>query len=93
MNKVKPVADFLQNDRRVTCEEILQASGIPHTSVFRTFSRDLQKRKVCARWITHYLTAEQKQKSLDIAILLKERFDIEGQAFLFRIVPIDETLG
>jgi len=37
------------------------------------------------------LTAEQKQKCLEIATLLKQRFNIEGQAFLYQIVAIDET--
>ena len=37
------------------------------------------------------LTAEQKQKRLIIATLLKERFDVEEQAFLRWIVAIDET--
>ena len=35
-------------------------------------------------------TAEQKQKCLDIATLLKERFDVEDQAFLHRIIANDE---
>jgi len=37
------------------------------------------------------VTAEQKQKRLEIASLLKQRFNNEGQAFLYRIVAIDET--
>jgi hypothetical protein len=37
------------------------------------------------------LTAEQKQKRLEIATLLKQRFTVEGQAFLYRIVTVDET--
>jgi Zn-dependent peptidase ImmA (M78 family) len=37
------------------------------------------------------LAAEQKQKSLEIATLLKQRFNVEDQAFLYRIVTIDET--
>jgi uncharacterized protein YeaC (DUF1315 family) len=37
------------------------------------------------------LTAEQKQKCLEIAALLKQRFNVEGQAFLYQIVAIDET--
>jgi hypothetical protein len=36
------------------------------------------------------LTAEQKQKCLEIATLLKQKFNIEGQAFLYQIVAIDE---
>ena len=59
---VKLVADFLAQDRRATCEEISQAAWISPTSVFRIFTNDLQKRKICARWVPHCLTAEQKQK-------------------------------
>jgi len=36
------------------------------------------------------LTAEQKQKCLDIATLLKQRFNIEGQAFLYQTVTTDK---
>jgi predicted transcriptional regulator len=88
---VKLVADFLGADRRVTCEEISQATGIPPTSVFRILTSDLQKRKNFARRVPHCLTAEEKQKRLDIATLLKQIFDVEGQAFLRRIVAVDET--
>jgi len=35
--------------------------------------------------------AEQKQKRLEIAALLKQRFNVEVQAFLYRTVAIDET--
>jgi hypothetical protein len=88
---VKLVADFLEADCRVTCKEISQATGIPPTSVFYILTSDLQKRKTCGRWVPHCLTAEQKQKCLDIATLLKQRFDVEGQAFLRQIVAVDET--
>jgi hypothetical protein len=37
------------------------------------------------------LTAAEKQKCLDIATLLKQRFDGEDQAFLHWIVAVDET--
>ena len=36
------------------------------------------------------MTAEEKQKCLEIATLLKQRFNVEGQAFLYRIVAIDK---
>ena len=41
---VKLVADFLAEDRRATCEEISQGTGISPTSVFRILTKDLQKR-------------------------------------------------
>jgi len=55
------------------------------------FVKDFQKRKICARWVPHCLTAEQKQKHLEIATLLKQRFNVEGQAFLYRTDTTDET--
>jgi len=88
---VKLVAYFLAQDRRATCEEISRATGILPTSVFRILTNDLQKRKICARWVPHCLAAEQKQKHLEIATLLKQRFNIQGQAFLYQIVTTDET--
>ena len=65
--------------------------GVQATSVFSILTNDLKKREIFARWIPHCLTAEQKQKRLDIATLLKERFYVEDQAFMRRIVAIDET--
>jgi len=85
------MADCLAGDRRATCKEVSQAIGISQTSAFRILTKDLQKRKICARWVPHCLTADQKQKHLETATLLKQRFNIEGQAFLYRIVAIDET--
>jgi AraC-like DNA-binding protein len=88
---VKRVTDFLAENRRATYEEISQATGISSTSVFRILTNYLQKRKFCARWVPYCLTAEQKQKRLEIATLLKQRFNVEGQAFLYQTVTIDET--
>jgi uncharacterized protein YeaC (DUF1315 family) len=55
------------------------------------FDKNLQKRKICIRWAPHCLTAEQKQKCLEIAALLKQRFNVESQALLERNVAIDNT--
>jgi len=88
---VKLVADFLAQDRRATCEEISRATGSSPTSVFRILTNDLQKRKFCAWWVLQCLTAGQKRKRLEIVVLLKQIFNVEGQVFLYRIVATDET--
>ena len=87
---VKLVAYFLVQDRRATCEDVSQATRISPTSVFWVLTKDLQKRKISARWVLHCFTAEQKQKRLEIATLLKQRLNVKGQAFLYRIVANDE---
>jgi hypothetical protein len=71
---VKLVADFPAEDCRATCDEISQGPGISPTSVLRILTKYLQKRKICALWVSHCLTAEQKQKSLETATSLKQRF-------------------
>jgi hypothetical protein len=53
-------------------------------------TKDLEKKK-CARRVSRCLTAEQKQKRLEIATLMKQRFNVEGKVFLYRIVAVDET--
>ncbi|KAK9744610.1 Cytochrome P450 [Popillia japonica] len=86
---VKRVADALEQDRRATCEELSEVTGatceelsevtgIPPASVYRILTNDLKKRKISARWVPHNLTGEQKQKRLDIANLLKQRFGTMG---------------
>jgi histone-lysine N-methyltransferase SETMAR len=80
---VKLVADFRSQDHRATHKKISQATGISPTSIFRILTNDLKKRKICARWVPHCLTVEQKQKCLEIATLLKQRFNIEDQASLY----------
>jgi len=79
---VKLVADFLAQDRRATCKEISQATRISPTSVFRILTNNLQKRKICVQRVSHCLTAEQKQKRLETATLLKQGFNGAGQVFL-----------
>ncbi|PSN42045.1 hypothetical protein C0J52_22059 [Blattella germanica] len=57
---VKLLADAHEIDRRVTCEELSEATGIYPTSVYRILTHDLKKRKKYARWVLHCLTAEPK---------------------------------
>jgi hypothetical protein len=52
------------------------------------FDKKFAKKNLC-QLVPHCLTAEQKEKSLEIATLLKQRFAVESQAFLYGIVAID----
>ncbi|PSN49678.1 hypothetical protein C0J52_22831 [Blattella germanica] len=57
---VKLVTDALEKDRRATCEELSEATGISPTSVYRILTDDLMERKICARWVPHCWTSEPK---------------------------------
>ena len=61
-----------------------------HQHQYSVFWQMIYKKK-SARWFPHCLTAEQKQKRLEIATLLKQWFNIEGQAVLYQTVTTDKT--
>jgi len=46
---------------------------------------DLQKRKISAQWVPNCLTAEQKQKCLEITTLWKQRFNVEVKHFCIEL--------
>ena len=66
-------------------------SGIPKTRVHVILSEMLFKKKVSARWVLHMLSDEQKARRLETCTQLLARYNREGNAFLSRIVAIDET--
>ena len=58
---------LISQDVRYTVEEIAMLSGINSSAVFTILKQQLRLRNVCAIWIPHLLTGEQKQNRLDCA--------------------------
>lgn len=85
------VATIIDEDRRLTLEEIAQEANLSKTSVQRIMKEMLQKRKICARWVPHCLNEEQRARRVEVATQLLNRYEAEGEGFLKRIVAIDET--
>jgi histone-lysine N-methyltransferase SETMAR len=90
-SNVELIEGLLDIDRRWTCEEMAELSGIPSSSIHRILTQDLGLRKVTARWVPHHLTEEHKARRIATARQLLHRFRQEGSAFLERIVTLDET--
>ena len=61
------VLQILEEDRRMTCEEIAHSEGISPTSAYRIVTERLHKRRIAARWVSHDLSEEQKCRRLEIA--------------------------
>jgi histone-lysine N-methyltransferase SETMAR len=55
------VADLIKNYRRLASRMILESLNIPKTIVLRILKEDLGKRKLCARFVPHSLTTEQRE--------------------------------
>jgi hypothetical protein len=58
---IAAVADLFKNDRRLASRVIAESLNIPKTAVLRILKEDLGKRALCARFVPHLLTSEQRE--------------------------------
>jgi hypothetical protein len=58
---IAAVVDLVKNDRRIATRMIAESLHIPKTVVLRILKEDLGKRKLCARFVPHSLTPEQRE--------------------------------
>ena len=58
---IAAVADLVKNNRRIASRMIAESLNIPKTVVIRILKEDFVKRKLCARFVPHFLTPEQRQ--------------------------------
>jgi len=58
---ISVVADLVKNDRRIALRMTAESLNIPKTVFLRILKEDLGKRKLCARFLPHYLTPEQRE--------------------------------
>ena len=58
---IAPVTDLVKNDRRVALRMIAESLNIPKTVVLWILKEDLEKKKLCARFVPLSLTPEQRE--------------------------------
>jgi hypothetical protein len=58
---VAAVAGLFKNDRRIASRMIAECLNIPNTVVLRILKEDLGNRKLCAHFVRHSLTPEQRE--------------------------------
>lgn len=54
------IAETVENDPHVSCNHLADLTNIPRSSVHRILTEKLNKKSVCARWVPHVLTEQQK---------------------------------
>jgi hypothetical protein len=57
---IAAVAYLVKNDRRIALRMIAESLSIPKTVVLRILREGFGKRKLCARFVPHTLTPEQR---------------------------------
>jgi len=58
---IAAVADLVKSDRRIAKLMIAESLNIPKTVALRLLKKDLGKRKLCAQFVPHSLTPEQRE--------------------------------
>ena len=64
---IAAVKIVVEQDARLSVQDIASCTGISEGSVQTILKKRLDLRKVCARWVPHLLTEEQKTKCLKCA--------------------------
>ena len=64
---IAAVKIVVEQDARLSVKDIASCTGISEGSVQTNLKKCLDLRKVCARWVTHLLTEEQKTQRLKCA--------------------------
>ena len=80
---IADVKTVVEQDARISVKDIASCTGISEGSVQIILKKRLDLRKVCARWVPHLLTEEQKTQRLKCARdLLKTYKGCNSQLFL-----------
>jgi hypothetical protein len=58
---IAAVVDLVKNDRQIASRMIAESLNIPKNIFLRILKEDLGKRKLCARFVPHSLTPEQRE--------------------------------
>ena len=82
------VAQILNTDRQLTCDEIAYQVGLSGASVYRILTENLNMKKIAARWVPHCLSESEKQRRVIISTELLARHTEEGRIMLKPVVNL-----
>ncbi|CAH2100850.1 unnamed protein product [Euphydryas editha] len=88
---VEKIQDIVLENRRVTVRDLVEALGISLGSVSNILTEVVGLRKLCAQWVPHSLTMEQKHIRMRLSQQHLERFRKDRVDFVRRFITMDET--
>lgn len=88
---VDAVQKLIEEDRHVTYREIMATLSIGVKSVHTILHKYLGVRKLCARWIPHKLTDDQKKARVDWCRKMLDKFNNGASNLVYYIVTGDES--
>ena len=81
----------VEQDARLSVKDIASCTGISEGSVQTILKKRLDLRKVCARWVPHLVTEEQKTQSLKCARELLKTYKSCNSRVISNLLTGDET--
>ena len=81
----------VEQDARLSVKDIASCTGISEGSVQTILKKCLDLRKVCARWVPHSLTEEQKTQRLKCAWELLKTYKGCNSRVISNLLTGDET--
>jgi hypothetical protein len=87
---ITAVADFVKNNHQITSRMIAECLNISKTVVLWILKEDLGKGKLCARFVSHYLTPEQREDRVTSCQDIITMADADKH-FFNKIIMGDET--
>ena len=88
---IAAVKIVIKQDARLSVKDIASCTGISEGSVQTILKRRLDLRKVCARWVPHLLTEEQKTQRLKCARELLKIYKGCNSRVISNLLTGDET--
>ena len=88
---IAAVKIVVEQDARLSVKDIASCTGISEGSVQAILKKRLDLRKVCARWVPHLLTEEQKTQRLKCAWELLKTYKGCNSRVISNLLTGDET--
>jgi histone-lysine N-methyltransferase SETMAR len=73
--KISRIQELVANDPHITTRRLEEESGISHERIVHILHNELDLHKICAKWIPHKLSAEHKEKRVEISKQLLQVLD------------------
>ncbi|GFR94660.1 translational activator GCN1-like, partial [Elysia marginata] len=88
---VASIKKDIDEDPHISVRELSNTNGLSYGTVHTIITEHLRMKKVCARWIPHLLTEDQKRERVHRAMELLSMFEPHGPKRLSDILTGDET--
>jgi len=88
---IEQVHDMVLDDWQMKVREIAETIGFSKECVGYILHEELDMKKLCARWVQHLLTADQKRTCMKIPEQCLEHFNKNKTDFVHPFITMDET--